>query len=152
MKEKIPVESLVIDKTSKENRYNYYSKKIDENIVLINNNRFTGTEQEQNYVKFLNERYEELSKEREKYAGEINVISQKLLETEMEFKKKATEKLLMLNQFLTEYIQSARNDLGLDVIPIDYTQVNEFHKNVRTSIGEIFEVVEKMNKEDKKID
>ena len=58
----------------------------------------------------------------------------------------------MLNQFLTEYIQSARNDLGLDVIPIDYTQVNEFHKNVRTSIGEIFEVVEKMNKEDKKID
>ena len=88
MKEKIPVESLVIDKTSKENRYNYYSKKIDENIVLINNNRFTGTEQEQNYVKFLNERYEELSKEREKYAGEINVISQKLLETEMEFKKK----------------------------------------------------------------
>jgi hypothetical protein len=112
MKEKIPVESLVIDKTSKENRYNYYSKKIDENIVLINNNRFTGTEQEQNYVKFLNERYEELSKEREKYAGEINVISQKLLETEMEFKKKATEKLLMLNQFLTEYIQSARNDLG----------------------------------------
>ena len=114
MKKKIPVETLVIEKASKENWYCYYTKKIDENIALIKNNRFTGTEQEQEYIEFLNKRYEELCSERDKYSDEINEIAKELLKIELEFKRKAAEKLLMINQFLSEFVQSARNDLGLN--------------------------------------
>lgn len=145
--EKIPFESLVTDKKNKNNWYEYYNKLIDENISLINNNPHTGTDQDQEYQVFLNERYEEYCKERDKYSKDVKELTQKLLKVELEFKRKAVEKTLMINQFLKEYIQSARKDLGLEEIPIEYSQVNAFHENVRNSMEKTFLTVEEMNKD-----
>lgn len=144
--DKIPFESLVTDKNSKNNWCEYYNKLIDENISLINNNPHTGTDQDQEYQVLLTERYEEYCQERDKYSKDAKILTQKLLKIEIDFKRKAVEKTLMINQFLKEYIQSARNGLGLEAIPIEYSQVNAFHENLRSSIEKTFLAVEEMNK------
>jgi len=148
MTEKIPFESLLIDKNIKKNWYDYYSKIIDENISLINNNPHNGTATEKEYQEYLSSNYKEYSEQRNKYSDEITDLNKRLLSAELVFKRKAVEKILLLNQFFIEYIQFARNDIGLSSLTIDFTQVNIFHQKLRDTIEKTFTAVDKLSNED----
>lgn len=150
MTAKLPVEELIIKRNTILKYQEYYSQKIQENISLIKSNPYQNTDpQHEQFQQFLDEEFKRFSKKNEFYNNELNSINQKLLLIEMNFKRQLSEKLLMINQIINEYIQSARADLGLTPIPSDLVSINSFHDMVRDNLENLFKAVNNFSVDDK---
>jgi hypothetical protein len=149
---KIPVEQLVIDERIAQNWYNFFSNKISENIEQLKQNPYGDPQQRQEYVEFLNKRYEDDCQERDKYSSELSKLRSQILHINLDLKRNYIDKLIVMQKHASEFVQHARNDLGLSALPIDSIEIGKFYESFRLAMDTTFDNVKSLMQKDEEND
>jgi hypothetical protein len=141
---KIPVEQLVNEEKSAQSWYKFYSDKISENIEQLKQNPYSDSLERQKYVELFNEKYNELCHKRDACSSDLDKLRKQILYINLDLKRNYAEKIIIMQQHVSEFVQYARKDLGLSLLPIDRNDIDNFYKTIKTALDTTFNNVKSL--------